>query len=271
MKLFKEQVPMSIDVATMPLPTQEKGGKFYPVQLARLDPARIPHHVAIIPDGNRRWAKKRFASAQEGHREGADTLMETVRAAKDLGVKIITFFAFSTENWMRPKEEVIALMALFTDYLLEQRKEMVQNGIKLETIGDASSLPFFLNKTIKDSKEATQHCDKIRLVLALNYGSRNELCRAFKAMLHDYDQQLITKDDVNEDTIARYLDTNKWRDPDLLIRTSGELRISNFLLWQLCYTEIHMAPVLWPDFNSHHLLAAILDYQERERRWGKGA
>lgn len=254
---------LSIDIA--PLSKTEHMGRFHPTQLACLDASRIPQHVAIIPDGNRRWAKKRLASAQVGHREGADTLMETVRAAKDLGIKVITFFAFSTENWMRSQEEVTALMALFASYLLEQREEMIQTGTKLETIGDASRLPSFLNDVIYDSKEATHHCDKIRLVLALNYGARDEMCRAIKAMINDH----IDAEDINDQMVSRYLDTCQWQDPDLLVRTSGELRISNFLLWQLSYTEIHVAPVLWPDFTPEHLLAAVLDYQGRDRRWGK--
>lgn len=257
---------MSVDIAIMPL--QEKTGRFHATQLARLDPSRVPYHIAIIPDGNRRWAKKRLSTSQEGHREGADTLMETVKAAKELGIKAITFYTFSTENWSRSKEEVTALMALFASYLREQQDEMIQNGIKLETIGELKPLPFFLKQTIHDTKIATQECDQIRLILALNYGARNELCRAFKAMLSDYNDKLLTTEDINEETITRYLDTQHWPDPELLIRTSGEMRISNFLLWQISYTEIHIAPVLWPDFTPEHLLEAIIDYQGRDRRLG---
>ncbi|WP_068468962.1 polyprenyl diphosphate synthase [Candidatus Protochlamydia phocaeensis] len=257
---------MSVDMAVMPF--QEKSTRFHPAQLARLDRSRIPRHIAIIPDGNRRWAKKRLSSANEGHREGADILMEVVKAAKELNVKGITFFCFSTENWTRPAEEIMALMVLFSSYLTEHCEEMVQNGIKLETIGELNSLPPFLRQTIHDTKMATQECDKIRLILALNYGARNELCRAFKAMLQDYDRKHFSKDDINEETISRYLDTHDWQDPELLIRTSGELRISNFLLWQISYTEIYISPVLWPDFSPQHLLEAILDYQERDRRLG---
>lgn len=257
---------MSANVAIMPF--QEKSSRFHPSQLDRLDRSRIPQHIAIIPDGNRRWAKKRLSSVQQGHREGADTLMETVKAAQELEIKDLTFYSFSTENWNRSPEEVLALMVLFTTYLTEQREEMVQSGIKLGTIGDLTALPYFLRKAIDETKLATQDCQGINLILALNYGSRNEICRAFRTMLEDYERQHLTKEDINETTISRYLDTHHWRDPELLIRTSGELRVSNFLLWQICYAEIHVAPVLWPDFTPQHLIEAIFDFQKRQRRWG---
>ena len=257
---------MSVDFAIISF--EEKSSRFHPSQLTRLNRNRMPKHIAIIPDGNRRWAKKRLSSIQEGHREGADTLMEIVKAAQELEVEEITFYSFSTENWNRAQEEVTALMALFTTYLIEQRDEMVQSGIKLETIGDLSALPLFLNQAIHDTKEATKDCSGISLILALNYGSRDEICRAFRNMLDDYDKHLLKKENLNEEMISRYLDTHKWRDPELLIRTSGELRVSNFLLWQISYAEIHSAPVLWPDFTPQHLIEAILDYQGRERRWG---
>ncbi len=257
---------MSIDVAIIPF--SEKISRFHPSQLARLDPSRMPKHIAIIPDGNRRWAKKRLSAVDHGHREGADNLMEIVKAAKELGVKNITFYSFSTENWHRSSEEVMALMFLFTNYLTEQREEMVQSGIKLETIGDLSAFPLFLYEAVQETKLATQDCHEITLILALNYGSRNEICRAFRMMLNDYEQQILTKEEIDEDMISRYLDTHPWGDPDLLIRTSGELRISNFLLWQISYSEIYVAPVLWPDFMPQHLIEAIIDFQGRQRRWG---
>lgn len=257
---------MSVDVAIIPF--SEKETHFHPSQLARLDRSRMPKHIAIIPDGNRRWAKKRLSSVNDGHREGADTLMDIVKAAKELGIEQITFYSFSTENWNRPQEEVMALMALFANYLTEQCEEMVQSSIKLETIGDLSTLPSFLCEVIEEIKLATQDCDKINLILALNYGSRNEICRAFQAMLQDYESRFLSREEINEKTISRYLDTHKWKDPDLLIRTSGEFRVSNFLLWQISYAEIHVAPVLWPDFTPQHLIEAIVDFQGRQRRWG---
>ena len=241
---------------------------FDPSILAKLDTTHIPKHIAFIPDGNRRWAKKRMTSTKEGHREGADILMDTVKAALELGVQEVTFYAFSTENWTRPQEEIDALMALYTHYLMSQCEEMVRIGVKLETIGDIAALPPFLLQTINGTKEATKDSTKIRLILAFNYGSRNELCRAFKDILKDLEQGKLTHTDISETTISNYLDTRHFNDPELLIRTSGEMRVSNFLLWQISYTEIHVSPVLWPEFTPQHLLDAIIDYQGRERRWG---
>lgn len=247
---------------------EQKNSRFDPIQIANLDRSRIPRHIAIIPDGNRRWAKKHFLNIQEGHREGADTLMEIVKAAKELEVKHLTLYSFSTENWQRPPEEVFGFMLLIANYLTEQREELAEIGVKVETIGELTPLPSFLKQAIEQTKEATQSCDKITLILALNYGSRSELCRAVRMMLEDYDQQRLSKEKINEETLSRYLETYPWGDPELLIRTSGELRISNFLLWQISYAEIHVSPILWPDFTPKHLLDAILDFQGRERRWG---
>lgn len=257
---------MSVEVAVKPV--SEKTSRFHSTQLTGLDWNKIPHHIAIIPDGNRRWAKRHRSNVQEGHQEGADILLEIVKAAQELNIKVVSVYTFSTENWSRTKEEITALMIIIANYLKSQCDEMVLSGIKLETIGDLSRLPLFLKQTIQQTKEATKNCTNITLVLALNYGSRDELCRAFKSMLDDYDQKLLTKEDINEHTFEKYLDTDGYKDPELLIRTSGELRVSNFLLWQISYSEIHVSPVLWPDFTPQHLLDAILDYQERERRWG---
>lgn len=246
----------------------EQNTRFDPADLAKLDTKHIPYHIAFIPDGNRRWAKKRLSSTQQGHKVGADTLMETVKAALDLGVKEVTFYGFSTENWSRPAEEVNALMALYTHYLLSQKEDMVSSGIQLEVIGHLEALPPILLNAIAEVKEATHHCHKIRLILALNYGARNEIYRAFKNIMSDVKEGKLNEEDVSEKTISHYLDTRRCRDPELLIRTSGERRISNFLLWQISYTEIYVSPVLWPDFTPQHLLEAIIDYQGRERRWG---
>jgi undecaprenyl diphosphate synthase len=195
---------MSVDVAIIPF--QEKASRFHSSQLALLDRSRMPRHIAIIPDGNRRWAKKRLSHIQAGHREGADTLMETVKAAQELKIEKMTFYSFSTENWNRSPQEVTALLALISAYLLEQQEEMIEWGIKLETIGDLSALPSFLLEVIEQTKEVTKECDKISLILALNYGSRNEICRAFRTMLEDYDRHTLNKEEINETTIARYLD-----------------------------------------------------------------
>lgn len=247
---------------------REKTALFTAEQLAKLDPTRIPSHIAIIPDGNRRWAKGRGLPAHEGHRKGGDVLIEIVNAAQDMGISTITMYCFSTENWNRQMLEVSAFMALFNQYLKNQRAEMIENGVRVETIGELSRLPGYLKSTIQEIKNATALGKGIRLVLALNYGGRHEISRAFKAMLSDYDQGLLDKDKVDEATIAGYMDTASFGDPQLLIRTSGEQRISNFLLWQICYSEIHVTPVLWPDFTPGHLLEAVLDYQRRDKRIG---
>lgn len=252
--------------STSSLPEAENSSIYHPTQLVNFNLARTPRHVAIIPDGNRRWAKKRQASNQEGHREGADVLMDVVRAAKELGIKYITFYAFSTENWERPPIEVEALMALIASYLVVEKEEMIANGVRLQTIGDIEKTPEFLQEAILESKEATKDCNDIELILAINYGARDELRRAVSKMLEDQ----INPQQLTEKIMTGYLDTHQWPDPDLLIRAGGELRVSNFLLWQLSYTEIYSSPVFWPDFNSMHLLEAVLDYQNRDRRLGGG-
>lgn len=248
---------------------KNKTSYYSTAQLNQLKADRIPHHVAIIPDGNRRWAKNNgFPDANKGHEEGANVILDTVKAAKELNIRYITIYCFSTENWNRSPREVAALILLFHVYLSEQCEEMVEEGIKLETIGDLTPFPEFLLDTIQNTKEATKNCDKVTLILAMNYGSRNELSRAFSAMLEDYENKKLDKHLITENTISSYLDTSLWPDPDLLIRTSGEYRISNFLSWQIAYAEIHVANTLWPNFTSDHLFTAILDFQSRERRWG---
>ena len=257
---------MPVEMAV--LPSEVKSTLFQHSELCRLDRTRIPRHVAIIPDGNRRWAKKRLFPSAKGHAKGADTLMDIVLAAQEIGIESLTIYSFSTENWTRPPEEVTSLLILLNTYLTEQRENMVQKGIKISSIGDVGALPAFLRETIEETKVATHDCDKINLILALNYGSRNEICRAFQKMLGDFEQGLLKKEEITEETVSRYLDTHPWKDPDLLIRTSGELRISNFLLWQISYSEIYLSRALWPEFTPQHLIEAILDFQDRQRRWG---
>lgn len=241
---------------------------FAPEQLSLLDKNRIPRHVAIIPDGNRRWAKNQQTSTEQGHREGSNAIIEIVKAAKDLGVKILTFYLFSTENWTRPKEEIAALMWLLEDFLYRQTNAMLENNIRLQTIGDLERLPPRALKAVNDTMAATRHCDQIEMVLALNYGSRDEICRAVKKIVGDCCEKKIHEEEIDEDLISKYLDTSQWLDPDLLIRTSGEIRVSNFLLWQISYTEIYVADVLWPDFKPANLLDALINFQKRERRLG---
>lgn len=236
-------------------------------EIALLDKNCIPSHVAIIPDGNRRWAKNKRFSTESGHREGGDTILEIVKAGKELGVKAITFYLFSTENWHRPQEEIAALMWLLQSYLIDQKQAMINHEIRLHTIGDLTRMPLQVVKTIEETKSATQHCQKIDMILALNYGGRDDLRRAMQKLIKDVDKGIISEE-ITEDLISSYLDTSHWKDPDLLIRTSGELRLSNFLLWQISYTEIFVSKVLWPDFTPQHFFEALLCFQKRHRRHG---
>lgn len=241
---------------------------YSPEQLALLETAKIPKHIAIIPDGNRRWAKNLAKTPMQGHKAGADVLMDIMRAAKALGIKIVTFYTFSTENWNRAKQEVDALMLLLESYLIEQLPTMLGDQIRFQTIGDLSKLPESVYQTVKNTKKATEHCDCVQMVLAINYGARNEIARAVNRICQDYQNQVIQKEGLTEELISRYLDTGAWQDPELLIRTSGEMRISNFLLWQISYTELFITNVLWPEFTSNHLLEAVLSFQKRQRRLG---
>lgn len=227
----------------------------------------LPTHIAIIPDGNRRWAMRRAATAIFGHERGADTLTTVVEAAKELGIKALTVYTFSTENWQRPQDEIKALMWLFERYVRRQEPTMLREGTRLMTIGDLSKIPDSVRQAFDDVKRSTAHCTDIDLILAINYGGRNEICRAFNTILADVENGKINGE-IDEATIARYLDTAPWGDPQLLIRTSGELRISNFLVWQLAYTEFYLANVLWPEFSPQHLYDAVLSFQQRERRLG---
>lgn len=233
-------------------------------QIEQLDPAKIPSHVAIIMDGNRRFAKKKSCQISQGHRQGADTSIDILKAAKELGIKWVTLFAFSTENWNREPAEVAGILWLLETYIRAQIPEMVKSGVRFQTIGDLSRFPEGVLSSIEAAIAATRHCDSLDLIFAMNYGARDEMKRAIQRMIQDQ----LNESDITEKTISSYLDTAKVPDPDLLIRTSGEMRISNFLLWQLSYTEIYVTETLWPEFTPHHLLEAVLEYQKRERRSG---
>lgn len=233
-----------------------------------IETCKTPSHVAIIPDGNRRWAKSRELTPSKGHEEGAASLVDIVCAAKDLGVKTVTFYLFSTENWSRPQDEVDALMLLLHLFLIEQRPVMLREGIRLETIGEISKLPAYVIQTIEESKKATTDCHTINMVLALNYGARDELRRVFQSLAKEVALGNLSPEAITETKIAAALDTTPYGDPELLIRTSGELRLSNFLLWQISYSEMYVTDVLWPDFRPKHLYEAVLNYQQRERRLG---
>ena len=233
-----------------------------------IDRSRIPGHIAIIPDGNRRWAKARGLFAEYGHKAGIDLLIDIVNAAKELGVKILTFYLFSTENWNRSKKEISCLLWLFKSFLKEKCAAMKRQGIRLKTIGDLKGFSEELQELLEEVVSDTAQCDQIELVLALNYGSHNEIQRALLAMIEDYASKKIEKEQINESLISSYLDTAGWKEPDLLIRAGGEKRVSNFLLWQLAYTEIYFTDRLWPDFTPDDLLEAVSDFQRRKRRWG---
>lgn len=235
---------------------------------SELDSSRIPQHVAIMMDGNRRWAKKKGLPILHGHYQGSETLDRIVEASLDLGIKTLTVYAFSTENWMRAASEVKGLMSLLKVYLLTKRIKMKREGVQLETIGDLSRLPSSVRQILQKTKEVTKEGKRLRLVLALNYGSRAEITRAFTRMLDDFQNKKLTKEKIDEELITSYLDTSEMLDPELLIRPSGEMRVSNFLLWQISYSEIYFTDVLWPDFTKSDLIKAIIDYQKREKRLG---
>lgn len=244
---------------------------YTPLERQRIDTSSLPRHIAFIPDGNRRWAEKNREfnrNASFGHRSGADTLMDIVKAAKELGVKVVTFYSFSTENWLRRKEEVDALMWLFHTYLIANQETMLEEGIRLGVIGDLSKIPNPAQETILETQEMTSACSSIDMVLAINYGGRDEIARAVRKIALAIEQGEISSEEINENVIAKHLDTSPYGDPELLVRTSGEMRISNFLNWQLSYTELYVANVLWPEFSSKHLLDAVVDYQKRDRRHG---
>ena len=236
--------------------------------MEEIDQKNLPHHIAIIMDGNGRWAKKKSLNRIKGHLKGVDAVREVIKACRELGVKILTLYAFSVENWKRPKEEVSALMKLLKEYLIKERDEMVKNRIRICAIGRIEDLPPDVQATLKETIKKTAHCDGMVLNLALSYGGRSEIIHAVQEILRDVQGGKIRPEDLNFHRFSQYLWTQGIPDPDLLIRTSGEFRISNFLLWQIAYTELYVTETLWPDFDRGELMKAIVDYQSRERRFG---
>ena len=234
-----------------------------------LDKNNIPKHVAIIMDGNGRWAKQKGEMRIFGHTNGVESVRESLTAAAEIGVKYLTLYAFSTENWNRPKEEVAALMDLLVKAIYDEVEELNEKGVRLETIGNTSILPVSCREALTKAKERTKDNDKITLILALSYSSRWEIAQAVKTMAEESITGKLNVEIINEDLISSYLSTSNFPDPELLIRTSGENRVSNFLMWQLAYTELYFTETLWPDFKKEHFFKAIKDYQERERRFGK--
>lgn len=235
----------------------------------KIDIERLPSHIAIIMDGNGRWAKKHGQHRVFGHRNGITAVRESAEAAAELGVKYLTLYAFSTENWGRPKMEVNALMQLLLQTINQEVVTLNKNNIRLNTIGDIDSLPPRNRKHLLKVMEETKNNDRMTLTLALSYSSRWEILEAAKKLAFEIQTGACKAEDVDQQCIERLLNTHNMPDPELLIRTSGEMRISNFMLWQIAYAELYFTPTLWPDFRREDLYKAILDFQCRERRFGK--
>lgn len=233
-----------------------------------IDKNRLPVHIAIIPDGNGRWATRRGMPRSAGHREGANNLKNIVKYCNNLGVTYVTFYAFSTENWSRPKEEVDALMSLLLEFLKNADKELEGSNIRIKVIGDISRLSKELQTEIKRVVESTKVNTGLNLVFALNYGGRDEIVNAVRRIAQDVQGGRLRPEDIDEETFSRRLYTSEMPDPELLIRTSGEKRSSNFLLWQSAYTEFWYTDKLWPDFTEKDMEEAIIDFQNRNRRFG---
>ena len=230
---------------------------------------KIPNHIAIIMDGNGRWAKSRLLPRVAGHKEGINSVREITRISGEIGVNHLTLYTFSKENWKRPKSEVSALMTLLLKTINIEIKALHKNGVKFTIIGDLNSLPDETRKGLNEGVKLTKKNKGLNLCLALNYGSRQEIVEAVQSIAKKIEKKEISVENINENTISNYLYTNGTPDPDLLIRTSGEFRLSNFLLWQSAYTEIFMTETYWPAFREDELMNAIYDYQSRERRFGK--
>ena len=236
---------------------------------AELDTYNIPAHVAVIMDGNGRWAKQRGGLRVFGHQSAITAVRETVETAAEIGVRYLTLYAFSTENWNRPALEVMALMQLLVHTIRQETATLLKNSIRLEAIGDISTLPKNCQRELAEAKELTKDGNRMTLVLALSYSGRWDLTQATRRLAEDVANGRLQPANITENTVAGYLATAGMPDPELLIRTSGEQRISNFLLWQLAYTELYITDLLWPDFRKEHFQEAISAYQRRERRFGK--
>ncbi len=233
-----------------------------------LDLERIPRHIAIIMDGNGRWAKKKGAMRIFGHRHAIQAVKDAIEGAENLGVEYLTLFSFSTENWSRPQEEVNALMELLVKTITDEVPMMMKNNIRLQSIGDIDSLPKSAYDKLAEAKNTTSKNTGLTVILALSYSGQWELTQAARHIAQKVSEGKLKPEDITQQVMADHLETRGIPDPELMIRTSGEYRLSNFLLWQLAYTELYFTPVLWPDFRREHLIAAIQDFQKRERRFG---
>ena len=237
--------------------------------MQKIDDTRLPQHVAVIMDGNGRWAKRNGRPRVFGHKNGVTSVREISEAAAELGINYLTLYAFSTENWSRPKTEVTALMGLLVETIRKEISTLHENDIRLQAIGDLDQLPARTHKALLEGIESTAGNKRMTLTLALNYSARWEITNATKNIAAKVQQGLLDPAAIDDNCLTAHLCTNYMPDPELLIRTSGEQRISNYLLWQIAYTELYFTDVLWPDFRKQHLYEAILDFQQRERRFGK--
>ena len=235
---------------------------------SQIDKARLPRHIAIIMDGNGRWAKKQGLARMFGHKQGVETVHNITVATTELGIEYLTLYTFSTENWNRPKEEVDALMTLLVDTIAKETPTLMENNVRLETIGDIERLPEGTKQKFLGCIEQTSRNTGLTMVIALSYSARWEITEAVRKAVREA-QNGLRPEDVNEQFVSSLMTTRDMPDPDLLIRTSGEYRISNFLLWQLAYSELYFTDCLWPEFSKEELYKAIVDYQKRERRFGK--
>lgn len=234
-----------------------------------IDKSRVPQHVAIIMDGNGRWAQQQHQRRLFGHQSAMTAVRQAVEAGVACGVKYLTLYTFSTENWNRPQEEVDGLMELLIKAVREETKTMMDNNVRLMTIGDTARIPQRSREKLQQCMEETSHNTAMTLVLALSYSSRWEIAQALQQMVAEASSGTLLPSQIDEETLRRYLVTSNYPDPDLLIRTGGELRVSNFLLWQMAYTEFYFTDLLWPDFRHEHFYEAVADYQSRQRRFGK--
>jgi len=239
------------------------------IHIDGLDMAALPSHIAVIMDGNGRWAQKKLLNRVKGHEKGADTVRMVVRFCREIGISFLTLYAFSTENWNRPRAEVSALMVLLKKFLVSERQEMVVNNIRFNVIGEEKKLPADVQAEIQRTRDATKSNGGMNLNLALSYGSRSEIVKAVREIAGEVKDGNLAVDAIDENTVIRHLYTSSMPDPELLIRTSGEMRISNFLLWQIAYSEIAVTDTLWPDFTKEELIRILKDYQHRDRRFGR--
>ncbi len=233
-----------------------------------LQPESLPRHIAIIMDGNGRWARKRSLNRIRGHREGAESVRDIVRACREMGIEVLTLYAFSTENWQRPRHEISALMSLLKGFLRSELAEMMENGIRLNAIGQTERFPADVVKVLQEVMDMTRKNPGMLLNLALSYGGRDEIVAAARKIAAEVVAGRLQAEEITEAVFSSYLYTQGMPEPDLLIRTSGEMRISNFLLWQIAYTEIYVTSTLWPDFRREELIHIVHEYQKRERRFG---